>query len=462
MMMATNTSTSIASSSIVILVVVLLLLSNLNTTLCYFILPTLFNLSITSFLPPSSPSSSSSSYSSYSSPPSPLVFSSSSSSSSSSWSFVEAKNAQFLVKGNPFLFNGFNSYWMMTVVAQPSEKHKVTQVFEQAKATGLTVCRTWAFSDGSSSSTEQPLQISPGVYSEPVFQGLDFVISEARRNGIRLILTLTNNYKDFGGRPQYVSWARSLGIPVSTDDDFYTHPVLKWYYKNHINRVLTRINTFTGFSYKDDPTIMAWELINEPRCDVDQSGWVQEMASYVKSIDSNHLLAVGMEGFYGESTPDKKRFNPGYNAGTDFITSNLIQEIDFATIHAYPDAWLSGKSRYEQTVFMQGWMTSHLDDSRTILRKPLVFAEFGLSRKNTGYSIIGRDMFLSAIYGSIFSSARFGGTIAGGLVWQVLAEGMESYNDGYEIVLSQSPSTCFIIALQSRRMTALQHLLPKA
>ncbi|CAN1309739.1 Mannan endo-1,4-beta-mannosidase 5 [Linum perenne] len=433
MMMATNTSTSIASSSIVILVVVLLLLSNLNTTLCYFILPTLFNLSITSFLPPSSPSSSSSSYSSYSSPPSPLVFSSSSSSSSSSWSFVEAKNAQFLVKGNPFLFNGFNSYWMMTVVAQPSEKHKVTQVFEQAKATGLTVCRTWAFSDGSSSSTEQPLQISPGVYSEPVFQGLDFVISEARRNGIRLILTLTNNYKDFGGRPQYVSWARSLGIPVSTDDDFYTHPVLKWYYKNHINRVLTRINTFTGFSYKDDPTIMAWELINEPRCDVDQSGDTITMASYVKSIDSNHLLAVG----------------------TDFITSNLIQEIDFATIHAYPDAWLSGKSRYEQTVFMQGWMTSHLDDSRTILRKPLVFAEFG-------YSIIGRDMFLSAIYGSIFSSARFGGTIAGGLVWQVLAEGMESYNDGYEIVLSQSPSTCFIIALQSRRMTALQHLLPKA
>ncbi|CAA0827035.1 Mannan endo-1-4-beta-mannosidase 7, partial [Striga hermonthica] len=160
---------------------------------------------------------------------------------------------------------------------------------------------------------------------------------------MRLILSLSNNYQDFGGRPQYVSWAKNAGAQTKSDDDFYTNEVVKEYYKRHVQRVLNRINTITGVAYKDDPTIMAWELINEPRCQADYSGdtvnaWVQEMASHVKSIDSKHLLEVGMEGFYGDSFPDRKQYNPGYQVGTDFITTNLIEEIDFTTIHAYPDA----------------------------------------------------------------------------------------------------------------------------
>ncbi|KAL8543606.1 hypothetical protein ACS0TY_004250 [Phlomoides rotata] len=106
--------------------------------------------------------------------------------------------------------------------------------------------------------------------------------------------------------------------------------------------VLTRINSLTGVAYKDDSTILAWELINEPRCQSDVSGktiqdWVVEMASYVKSIDKNHLLDIGLEGFYGA---EKKQINPGaYEVGTDFISNNQIPLIDFATIHIYPETW---------------------------------------------------------------------------------------------------------------------------
>lgn len=64
-----------------------------------------------------------------------------------------------------------------------------------------------------------------------------------------------------------------------------------------------------------------------------------EMASHVKSIDRNHLLEAGLEGFYGPSTPQMKSLNPAYEIGTDFIANNRIPGIDFATAHAYPDQW---------------------------------------------------------------------------------------------------------------------------
>lgn len=45
------------------------------------------------------------------------------------------------------------------------------------------------------------------------------------------------------------------------------------------------------------------------------------------------------------------------------------------------------------------------------------------------------------------------------MVWQLMAEGTQPYFDGYEIVLSQNPSTRSVIAQQSNKMTALAHIL---
>lgn len=67
--------------------------------------------------------------------------------------------------------------------------------------------------------------------------------------------------------------------------------------------------------------------------------WIIEMAAYVKSVDRNHLLEVGLEGFYGESMHERKQYNPGYEVGTDFISNNHIAGIDFTTIHLYADQW---------------------------------------------------------------------------------------------------------------------------
>lgn len=63
---------------------------------------------------------------------------------------------------------------------------------------------------------------------------MDFVIAEARKYGIKLILSLANNYDSFGGKKQYVNWARSQGQFLTSDDDFFRNPVVKGYYKNLI------------------------------------------------------------------------------------------------------------------------------------------------------------------------------------------------------------------------------------
>lgn len=64
------------------------------------------------------------------------------------------------------------------------------------------------------------------------------------------------------------------------------------------------------------------------------------MAAHVKSIDNNHLLEIGLEGFYGGTTPEKKHYNPSnLEYGSDFIANNLIPEIDFASIHIYAEQW---------------------------------------------------------------------------------------------------------------------------
>ncbi|RWR75880.1 mannan endo-1,4-beta-mannosidase 7-like protein [Cinnamomum micranthum f. kanehirae] len=65
-------------------------------------------------------------------------------------------------------------------------------------------------------------------------KGLDFVISEARRYGIRLILSLVNNYENFGGNKQYAQWARNQGQYLASDDDFFRNSLAQGYYKNHV------------------------------------------------------------------------------------------------------------------------------------------------------------------------------------------------------------------------------------
>ncbi|CAM0881980.1 unnamed protein product [Alopecurus aequalis] len=379
--------------------------------------------------------------------------------------FVRAQGTRFVMNGSPYYANGFNAYWLTTLAADPAQKGKVTSALSQAAGRGLTVARTWAFSDGGSNA----LQYSPGKYNENTFKGLDFVLSEARKYGVKVILSLVNNYDSFGGKKQYVDWARGQGQAIGSDDEFFTNSLVKGFYKNHVKTVLTRVNTVTGVAYKDDPTILAWELMNEPRCQSDLSGrsiqsWITEMAAHVKSIDGNHMLEAGLEGFYGaSSSPSRGAVNPsGYLVGTDFIANNQIPGIDFATVHSYPDLWLSSSDNQAQLSFLGRWLDAHIADAQQTLRKPLLIAEFGKSQKDPGYSSAQRDAQFGMVYAKIYQSARTGGPTVGGLFWQLMADGMDSYGDGYEVIFGEAPaSTTGVITTQSQKLKMLGKALAR-
>lgn len=94
----------------------------------------------------------------------PLVFHPGSADDSSS--FARTSGTHFVLNGGPFFSNGFNAYWLMLKASDPAQKDKVSSTFQQASSFGMSVIRTWAFSDAG----ESALQHSPGSYNEEMFQ----------------------------------------------------------------------------------------------------------------------------------------------------------------------------------------------------------------------------------------------------------------------------------------------------
>lgn len=120
---------------------------------------------------------------------------------------------------------------------------------------------------------------------------------------------------------------------------------------------------------------------------------------------------------------------------------------------------LSSSGYEDQISFLGRWLNEHIQDAQNTLRKPLLLAEFGISTKNLGgANSTPRDQFFNTVYSAIYSSASGGGAAVGGLFWQLLAEGMDSFRDGYEVVLGESPSTATLIAQQSQKLNRIRKM----
>lgn len=302
----------------------------------------------------------------------------------------EAPPATFELDGKPFCFAGSNNYYP---IFKP--KPVVDDLFDAARALDLKVMRVWGMLDRGSLDGSVPNADGEGhkqgvyfQYWDPVAQRpayndgedglvrLDYVLAAAAQNDIKVIVVLINNWRAFGGIDQYLMW-----YGRSKHHEFFTEPELKQAYRNWVKHVVTRTNTINGRPYRDDPTIFAWELANEPRCKGGASfdsatgwdkstitTWADEMSRYIKSLDANHLVSVGDEGFL-DGGGDHWTYKA--NDGVDHVALTALPAIDFGTFHLYPEDWGTPEGFGEQ------WIIDHLKVARE-LGKPTVLEEYGI------------------------------------------------------------------------------------
>ncbi len=329
--------------------------------------------------------------------------------------FVETDGTAFSLEGAEYHPLGSNNYYPMY-----SSETMVDALFADAEDAGFNTMRVWGFfaigspGDGPVATLADK---DKGVYFQywddaagapAINEGenglvqLDRVVASAQRHGLRLILPLTNNWSAFGGMDQYLIWAQAAGLSVDTHDDFYTDPTVKKWYRDYVDAILNRTNTITGTIYKDDPTIMTWELANEPRCVADGgpadgswgtglfprdadcdartvTPWIDEMSRYIKSIDVHHLVAVGDEGFFAHSDGDHWTRNGAEGVDTEAWTR--LSGIDYMSYHLYPDHWGTDADWGAQ------WIVDH-NASAQAIGKPALLGEFGWldqSSRNTVY-----------------------------------------------------------------------------
>ena len=274
---------------------------------------------------------------------------------------IGVRDGHFDDNGSRFKIVGANNYYAAFA------SHAMRRgVLDAAKRMGLNVLRVPAFLDatwrGAYFQSWNPATNRPEVNcGENGLERLDHLIADAEQAGIRLILPLVNHWPDFGGMDRYVEW-----LHAASRDAFYTDPAIRGAYQSYVKQVLTRTNTVTGRPYMDEPSILAWELANEPRCDASGGGailleWVREMSRWIKQNDPNHLLGVGDEGFFGKH-------------GVDCEAFLSIPDIDFGTFHLYPQAW---KQR-DPLRFGLCWIEQHLA-AGTRAGKPMLLEEYGMT-----------------------------------------------------------------------------------
>ncbi len=361
---------------------------------------------------------------------------------------VTVRGSHFEKNGAPYYVAGTNLWYgaYLGVTDTTGNHERLGRELDRLAALGITNLRVLAGSESSAVGRciSPAFQRRPGEVNEELLRGLDRLLAEMAARRMHAVLYLTNYWEWSGGMAQYAVWANGGGgvDPAAPDQggwpaymnfaaSFYENRAANDIYREYIRRLVTRKNTVNGRLYAGDPTIMAWQLANEPRPGtVGPEGeknlpafirWIDETAAFIHGLDSVHLVSSGSEGTTGCLLSDD-----------NFLRAHASPHIDYLTFHLWPSIWTwydplrSGETLPAAIDSSLVYIARHVELARR-LGKPIILEEFGMGRDGDvmqpGTATRARDEFFGAVLAAVCDSARAGAPLAGSNFWGWGGEG---------------------------------------
>lgn len=235
--------------------------------------------------------------------------------------------------GEPFLPRGLNSYPLLQHAAA-GRISAIEDIFCQAHTLARPLIRMPAYLDAGDS--QDRTRDAHGNILESGLRALDQVLALAASSGIRLLLILANYWPDFGGIPALLRMiAPHEHLPT---DAFWQDPRAIAAQLRYQTALVTRTNHVNGRAYAHDPTIFAWELMNEarsPRWLARYRGaprmlarWARRMSDGLRADGARQLIAWGGAGHLGHH-------------GEDLRIIAAQSGVDILTLHMYGNSFIT-------------------------------------------------------------------------------------------------------------------------
>ena len=355
--------------------------------------------------------------------------------------FVRVSGNRFVLHGQPYRFVGAN-LWYAAYIGRAEQdggdRARVARELDLLLANGITNLRLLGAAERSplKNSLTPAISHRGRVENESILAGLDYFLAEMGQRGMKAVIFLNNFWEWSGGMVTYLSWVNGgeyvdLGDPAHPWPEFalfsarfYSNPAARALYEDYVTTLLQRRNSVTGVPYAEDPTIMSWQLANEPRPGdgevsrpilPDYYDWIRHTAALIRSLAPNQLVSLGSEGLMG-----------CLEIEACFVDAHADTGIDYATFHMWPKNWGwfdagNAAETYDRTAARAAdYIARHIGLARR-LNMPLVLEEFGLERDGGAVAPASpttyRDRFLRLVFGLIEADARAGGPLAGSNIW---------------------------------------------